>query len=484
LSTSNLPALVAWGGFILAFIFGFVANRTNFCTMGAVSDVVNMGSWGRMRMWLMAIAIAILGTHALQLAGLIDLSKSFYTRSNVTWASYVLGGFLFGVGMTLGSGCGSKTLVRIGGGSLKSLITFMFLGLAAYMTLKGLFAIGRTRYLDPLATDLAAHGIPRQDLPTLITAATGANLQAVELVVAVLVAAGLLAFVLRDREFRTSFDHLLGGIVVGLVIVGGWYVTGHLGFAENPDTLENTYFGTNSRTIESLSFTAPVGYALELLMLWSDKSLTVTFGGRGDGGTHPRVARIRAPLALVPLGRLRRRRGHGESHRGRSPDGFRRRDRARLHGGAGTHGILDARARLDPRLLRDRRWFRAHDEVPVLADDARGLDDARVGEPLAIRVEVAVEERRDRADEEAAARRHGDRVLRRLRRGRGQANSRSAASSCSKYAPKSTRWAVSTAWKSSVNWHINVPITERRTRSSSDMENPRTTGSSPRSSAP
>jgi uncharacterized membrane protein YedE/YeeE len=66
--------------------------------------------------------------------------------------------------------------------------------------------------------------------------------------------------------------------VVGLVVVGGWYVTGHLGFGENPETLEDTFFGTNSRTIESLSFVAPVGYALELLMLWSDKSLTVTFG--------------------------------------------------------------------------------------------------------------------------------------------------------------------------------------------------------------
>jgi uncharacterized membrane protein YedE/YeeE len=277
-SASNLSALVAWGGFILAFIFGFVANRTNFCTMGAVSDVVNMGSWGRMRMWLLAIAIAILGTQALQLAGLIDLSKSFYTRSNVTWASYILGGFLFGVGMTLGSGCGSKTLVRIGGGSLKAMVTFVFLGIAAYMTLKGLFAIGRTRFIDPIATDLASHGIARQDLPTLVTALTGADPKAVALVVALVVAVALLGFVLADREFRTSFDHLLGGTVVGLVIVGGWYVTGHLGFAENPDTLENTYFGTNSRNIESLSFTAPVGYALELLMLWSDKSLTVTFG--------------------------------------------------------------------------------------------------------------------------------------------------------------------------------------------------------------
>jgi uncharacterized membrane protein YedE/YeeE len=276
--TSNLGSLVALGGFVLAFIFGAVANRTNFCTMGAVSDVVNMGSWGRMRMWLLAIAVAILGTHALQLAGLIDLTRSFYVRPNVTWLSYILGGFLFGVGMTLGSGCGSKTLVRLGAGSLKSLVVFIFLGIAAYMTLKGLFAIWRANWIDPVATDLMRSNVPRQDLPTLISAWTGANLGTVELAVALAVAGGLLAFVFKDREFRSSFDHILGGTVVGLVVVGGWYVTGHLGFAENPQTLEDTFFGTNSHTIESLSFTAPVGYVLELLMLWSDKSLTVTFG--------------------------------------------------------------------------------------------------------------------------------------------------------------------------------------------------------------
>ena len=283
-STSNLGAMVALGGFVLAFIFGAVANRTNFCTMGAVSDVVNMGSWARMRMWLLAIAVAILGTHALQLAGWIDLSKSFYVRPNVTWLSYVLGGFLFGVGMTLGSGCGSKTLVRLGSGNLKSLIVFAFLGIAAYMTLKGLFAIWRTALIDPVATDLAAHHIPRQDVPTLLAAVTGASPRIAETVVALAVAGALLAFVFKDREFRTSFDHVLGGTVVGLVIVGGWYVTGHLGFAENPQTLEDTYFGTNSRSIESLSFVAPVGYALELLLLWSDKSLAVTFGIAATAG--------------------------------------------------------------------------------------------------------------------------------------------------------------------------------------------------------
>jgi uncharacterized protein len=277
-SSSNPAFAVVLGGFALAFIFGAVANRTNFCTMGAVSDVVNMGSWGRMRMWLLAIAVAILGTHALQLAGLIDLTNSFYVRSNVRWLSYIAGGFLFGVGMTLGSGCGSKTLVRLGGGSLKSLVVSIFLGIAAYMTLKGLFAIWRTRWLDPVAIDLAAYGIPRQDLPTLIAAWTGASFASVEMAVALAVAGALLAFVFKDRDFRASFDHVLGGTVVGLVIVGGWYVTGHLGYAENPETLENTFFATNSHTIESFSFVAPLAFTLELLMLWSDKSLALTFG--------------------------------------------------------------------------------------------------------------------------------------------------------------------------------------------------------------
>lgn len=277
-SATNLGAVVAWGGFLLGFVFGAVANRTNFCTMGAVSDVVNMGSWGRMRMWLLAIAVAIIGTHALQLSGQIDLAKSFYVRPNFTWLSYILGGFLFGVGMTLGSGCGSKTLVRVGGGSLKSIVVSVFFAIAAYMTLKGLFAIWRSSFLDPVAIDLSARGLPRQDLPTLVAAATGAGFKAVELAVAALVAGALLVFVFKDRDFRRSFDHVLGGTVVGLTIVGGWYVTGHLGFGENPATLEDTFFGTNSRTIESLSYTAPLGYTLELLMLWSDKSLTVSFG--------------------------------------------------------------------------------------------------------------------------------------------------------------------------------------------------------------
>ena len=120
-ATPHTAAIVAWCAFALAFIFGAVGNKVSFCTMGAVSDLVNIGDWGRMRMWLLSIAVAIIGAQTLQLLGLVDLSKSIYTTPNFTWLSFVVGGFLFGVGMTLGSGCGSKTLIRVGAGNLKSL---------------------------------------------------------------------------------------------------------------------------------------------------------------------------------------------------------------------------------------------------------------------------------------------------------------------------------------------------------------------------
>ncbi len=67
-------------------------------------------------------------------------------------------------------------------------------------------------------------------------------------------------------------------MALGSLVVGGWYVSGHLGFGENPDTLEDVYFATNSRTLESMSFVGPLAYGLELLLLWTDKSLHITFG--------------------------------------------------------------------------------------------------------------------------------------------------------------------------------------------------------------
>ena len=276
-ATASLGATVAWCGFALGLVFGAIGNKANFCTMGAVSDVVNMGDWGRMRMWLLAIAVAILGSYGLWQAGLVDLSKSIYTTPNFMWLSYIVGGLLFGVGMTLASGCGSKTLIRIGGGNLKSVVVYVFLGISAYMTLRGLFGQFRVSVLQPVAVNFEAYGIKGQDLPSLL-AGSGIGMQTLRIATAAIVAGALLVFVLKDREFRANFDYLLGGVVIGLVVIAGWYVTAHIGYQENPETLEMTFFGTNTRAAESVSFVAPLAYTLELLMLWTDKSLTLTFG--------------------------------------------------------------------------------------------------------------------------------------------------------------------------------------------------------------
>jgi len=266
-SPAQLVPYVTGGAFVLAFIFGAVGNKTNFCTMGAVSDWVNMGDTSRMRMWLLAIAVALLGSSALEAAGLIDLSKSIYPGPSFTWLSYLVGGFLFGVGMTLGSGCGSKTLIRVGAGNLKSLIVYVFLGIAAYMTLRGLFGAFRVGVLERAAITFP-HG---QDLPALF----GLN----RLVLASILGAAIIAWVYSSKAFRSSFDYTLGGVVTGLVVAGGWYVSGVIGHvAEDPNTLQEAFVATNTGRMESFSFVSPMAYTLEYLMFWTDKSRIVTYG--------------------------------------------------------------------------------------------------------------------------------------------------------------------------------------------------------------
>ena len=271
---SEAATTVVWGAFALAFVFGFVAQRANFCTMGAVSDIVNMGDWTRMRVWITAIGVAILGTNSLAYTGLIDLSKSIYLSANFNWLSYIAGGVCFGFGMTLASGCGSKTLLRIGGGSLKSVVVFLVLGVAAYMTLKGLFGVWRVNLLDPVRVTLAG----TQDLPSLLARASGVDKKVLQIALALLLGGGLLVFAFKPREFRNA-NNIMSGIVLGLVIAGGWYLSGRIGYiAEDPKTLEEAFIATNSGRMESLSYVAPIAYTIEWLMFFSDKSRVVSFG--------------------------------------------------------------------------------------------------------------------------------------------------------------------------------------------------------------
>ncbi|MCG6936701.1 MAG: YeeE/YedE family protein [Gammaproteobacteria bacterium] len=219
-----------WSTFVISVILGAVVNKTNFCTMGAVSDMVNMGDYGRFRAWLLTIAVATIGVSVLEYMGLVNVSETFppYRANQFIWIENILGGVLFGIGMTYASGCGNKTLIRIGGGNIKSIMVFVVIAVIAYyMTSpfpdsdKTLYSVLFYDWVNPLAVSLQGN----QDIGALISKE---NTQTMRLAAGLLVAAGLLFYIFKAADFRSSKDNILAGAVIGLIIVTAWYTSSNI----------------------------------------------------------------------------------------------------------------------------------------------------------------------------------------------------------------------------------------------------------------
>ena len=260
---ATLTQQVLGAFFLGGLLLGAISQRTHFCTMGAIADVVHMGSWTRARQWIFAIGLAMVGFAALSDLGLIDPSKTLYASTRLMWLSNLVGGVMFGYGMVIASGCGNKTLVRIGGGNLKSVVVMVVMGVSAFATLKGITAVLRVSTVDTVLIDLPS----------------GASLNALGVPqLGYILGVVLLLLVLRHKDFWT-FDSLLAGVGVGGLVVAMWWVSGHMGFVpEHPETLEAVYLATNSGRMEALNFVAPVAYTLDWLMFYSDASKVLSAG--------------------------------------------------------------------------------------------------------------------------------------------------------------------------------------------------------------
>jgi uncharacterized membrane protein YedE/YeeE len=270
----HLTARVLWAAFALALAFGAIARRTHFCTMGALADLRAFGDSSRLRMWVLAIGVAVLGFNAMAALGWVRAGHSLYTGPRLPWLAHAVGGVLFGIGMVLASGCGSRTLVRAGGGNLKAWVVLLVLGFSAAASLRGVVAVARAGVLDVPALALPAG----QDLPSLLSAWLGAPRPTLALALGAVVGGGLVAWVLAHRDGRRG-DVLLGGLGIGALVVGLWWVSGRLGhLAEHPLTLEEAFVATDSRRMESFSFVAPVAYALDWLTLFSDRGRMLSIG--------------------------------------------------------------------------------------------------------------------------------------------------------------------------------------------------------------
>ena len=262
--------LVPLLGFGLGGLLGATVQRSQFCTMGAISDIFFIGDWNRFRAWMLAIATAILGTQILHMQELVDVNESIYLSTNLGWAGAIIGGAMFGFGMTLCGGCGNRILVRLGAGNLKSLVVAIVLGLFSYMTLRGLIGLARVELETLTVIDLAELEMETQSISEFLML-LGVDTPQARIICVVFLSGGLFLFCFKSAKFRQSNVDMISGLIVGILIVAAWFVTGYIGF----DNFEPT-------PLASFSFVAPVGESLQYLMTFTGAK--INFGIAVIGG--------------------------------------------------------------------------------------------------------------------------------------------------------------------------------------------------------
>jgi uncharacterized membrane protein YedE/YeeE len=263
--------VIASLGFIFGIIFGATAQRTNFCTMGALSDIIFMGNWVRFRAWMLTIAVAVFFSQLMHLYDVVDLNNTIYLTPNFGWAGAIIGGLVFGFGMTMTGGCGSKILIRLGAGNLKSLVGFIFLGIFAYMTLRGLFGPARIELEQLTVIDLKEIGISSQGIPSLLGIFFDIDEQILRSTVTGIIVSLLVVFCFIDKHFRNSPKDITAGIIIGILVPAAWYLTGFIG----KDDFDPT-------PLTSFTFVSPIGETIQYLMTFTGS--TANFGIATVGG--------------------------------------------------------------------------------------------------------------------------------------------------------------------------------------------------------
>lgn len=214
--------LILLAGFAGGLILGWVALRANFCVMGGITDILLMGDGRRFRAWLLAIAIAVLGTEGLRLLGFVRLEGAPYLSPSFGWLAAGIGGLLFGFGMTLAGGCVQRSLVRLGAGSPKALLVVAMVALFSYLTAQGPLA-GVRQFLSGFAHVLANR--PDQDLASLLAPILHAPAPSLRTGIALFLGLALLGVCLRNANFRASPRDLGAGAAFGIAVCVGWLVT-------------------------------------------------------------------------------------------------------------------------------------------------------------------------------------------------------------------------------------------------------------------
>jgi uncharacterized membrane protein YedE/YeeE len=249
--------IVVGAGLLIGFIYGIVGLLSGFCLLSSLRGWWAEGDSRLIRTFALALAVAVIATQCLAAYGGVDLTKSVYLQPSFSIPLMFGGGLLFGYGMVLSNGCGSRALVLLGRGNLRSFVVVIVLGMTAQMTLRGLIAPARIALLQA-STSKPAH----LTLPELLS--TGGGVSA-RLTVALVISAALTIFAFVHGPFRRAGGQIAAGVAVGVLVTAGWFATGYLGADE-----------FNPAAVTSLTFIAPVVDAVQYMML--STGLTLNFG--------------------------------------------------------------------------------------------------------------------------------------------------------------------------------------------------------------
>jgi uncharacterized protein len=251
--------IVVISGLLIGLAYGAVALLSGFCLLSGLRGWWADGDSRLIRTYALALGIAIAATQLLAVGNVVDLGKSIYLQASFSAPLMFAGGLLFGYGMVLANGCGSRALVLLGRGNLRSFVVVIVLGIAAEMTLKGLVAPARIAVLQ--ATQAAPKVI---SLPALLSA-LGVGETFARTLAASLIAGALIIFAFAHAPFQRAWGQIAAGIAVGLLVAAGWFATGYLGADD-----------FNPAAVTSLTFIAPIADAVQYAML--STGLSLNFG--------------------------------------------------------------------------------------------------------------------------------------------------------------------------------------------------------------
>ncbi len=216
---SDAPWLLPAAGFIIGAVAGAASRWNHFCTLGSLERYFYANDSHGIKTWVFAAVVALLSTQLLISLQWINIDESFYLGSRLSLAGLVAGGLLFGIGMALVGTCGFGALVRLGSGSLDSLVVVVVMGLTAFSTQHGLLAGSRVTLFEPLTIELHSTS---QSIPSLISALTGLSLQ---LPIALIISAVLAFWIFNTAAFRANHRSIITGAIIGLCVTAGWVIT-------------------------------------------------------------------------------------------------------------------------------------------------------------------------------------------------------------------------------------------------------------------